>query len=594
MLIPIARLRPDSTPVRHQHQAGDDAALQASMATLGQLDPVLVVRLGDDLDEDPDYEVKDGNRRLAAAKAMGWETVACWLLPRSRADFTLAAATAANVVRVPLQPVDQWRAVLALQERGYDLPGAAAALGLSERRVAQLDRLGRLHPDMLALVEAGHRMPTETELRAIAAVPHDLQRQAAATKHAVQRSGSATVVQWDMIAEACRRHRITRAAAIFNVDTAGVAFERDFFAPPGSDEEWTTTDVATFLAAQRQALDAQAAASGGKLVAVDESKRELGSPALPKGWNASYGQPDKPTKRERIFACVASRTGTVVRVTAVDAKAEDERKRRATEKAAARAKADAAPPAPEAAATPPGPAPAAPAAAPAAPAATPAAAEDPDEDPDADPDEELPAPAPSDAKPGLTKSSQQVLADLKTAGLRARLRDRTAPIDTDTLLALLVLALHAQNVTVANYEHPPGNEARAGADLVRRLVTPEGHLQYDAAELPTLAREALARVLSFDHPEIGYNPYKRRSGATAEWTAATIGVEPGRHRPRLDTAELLAGCDASTLKAAAAVARLKFTTAAAAKRELVGKVDGWAPAFAHFGAPGPRPAKGGI
>jgi hypothetical protein len=65
------------------------------------------------------------------------------------------------------------------------------------------------------------------------------------------------------------------------------------------------------------------------------------------------------------------------------------------------------------------------------------------------------------------------------------------------------------------------------------------------------------------------------------------------HLPRLDTAEFLATLGADKLKHAAALAEVKFTTATAAKRDLPGKLPAtWRPDYTHFGAPGPKPAKG--
>lgn len=96
MLVSIDRLKPDSTPVRRRLWEADDASLRASSAELGVLEPLLVVRLGDDMDEAPDFEVKDGNRRLAAARACGLLALEVAELPRKREDYTLAAATAAK------------------------------------------------------------------------------------------------------------------------------------------------------------------------------------------------------------------------------------------------------------------------------------------------------------------------------------------------------------------------------------------------------------------------------------------------------------------------------------------------------------------
>jgi ParB family transcriptional regulator, chromosome partitioning protein len=606
MKLALDRLRPDSNPVRHRPPPVDTSDLLQSMATVGQLVPILVVRLGAASDADPHYEVKEGNRRLEAAKALGWPALEAHVLELERAEDLLAAATAANLVRAPLAPVDTWRAMQALLGKGYDPPAAAGALGLSERQAARLDRLGQLHPDVLALIAAG-TMPAEAQLRALANAPQELQHQALKAKGAITKVGKASIADWQRIAEACRRQRISRSVAQFDLEAAGVAFTRDVFAQPGDPDEWTTDDVAGFLEAQRAALKTQSEspASKGKLVMVTESNRDPGMPSLPTGWRQSHGDPNKPTKRETVYACVATRTGAIVRVTAVDAKAERDQERRQAERKAAKPKAPPAaeaPPAPAVAATSP-----APAAAPgtlatlgatvgaaigaAIGASSPAAAE-PDDDPAEDPPDNARVAAEA-AKAHLTKSGQQALADLKTIGLRARLRDTTRPIDAFDLVAMLVLALHAPNVRIDHYTAPAGWEAHKGRDLASQIVGPDGHLRYDDKQLLELAGETLARVLSFDRPSHTYSPYHARSGDTAEWIAAAAGVVPGEHLPRLDTAELLAGCEAPVLKEAAATAGIKYTTATAAKRELAGKLEHWRPAFAHFGAPGPRPPGAG-
>lgn len=580
MLISIERLRPDSTPVRQRLWQADDDALRISMAELGQLDPLLVLRLGDDFDDAAEYEVKDGNRRLAAARALGWLAMEVAELPRRTAQFAQAAATAANMVRAPLAALDQWRAVVALQDRGYTLAAAAACLGLSDRQAAKLDRLGRLHPDVLKLIDETGELPSDHQLRIIASAPPELQKQAAAAKGAAGGTGDNRWVNWQAIVEACYRRRIPRTAAIFDTAAAGVAFTQDFFAPEGSDEEWTTIDVAGFLAAQRAALEAQAAASKGRLVLAEENPRDPGTPTLPKGWRASRGKPDKPTRRETVYACVSARTGAVVRITAIDEVAEKAREKAAKDKAKAEAKAAPIRSAIGTVATPLTP--------------TPDADDDDDgADPDDDDEEEeddAPRPTPPAPQPKapMTKAGQVLLAKAKTEALRARLRDRTQPISNDILVPLLILALHASNVEIRGYDQEGAWGRDRGQDLVRRLITPDGHLQFDGAELPHIAGEALARVLHMSSPDSStyVNP---GSGDIAEWIGAAIDAQA--RMPRLDTAELLATLSADKLKNAAALANMKFTTATAAKRDLVGKLPDWRPDYTHFGAPGPKPAK---
>jgi ParB family chromosome partitioning protein len=596
MLVPIDRLRADSTPVRRRLWEADDASLRASIAELGVLQPLLVVRLGDDMDDPATYEVKDGNRRLAAARAAGLLALEVSELPRRREDFTLAAATAGNLVRAPLDPLDQWRAIVQLQERGYDLVNAGRCLGLSERAAHQLDKLGRLHPDMLSLIER-YGVPTERTLGLLALTPLDLQARVAMDKGVlIRRHDDKVDVNWHQVVQLCHRTRYPRTAAIFDLEAAGIAWDRDWLAQPGSAEEWTTADAPSFMKAQRAALEAEAAASKGRLVVVEEHKTNLGTPALPKGWVASYGKADKPKRNETVYACVSTRTGDIVRSTATNPAAEKAKQNQADTKAKAKAKAKAEPaPIPSAVgavATPLSPAGTLPTDAgnDAHLAANKAAREREQEQEEGDEpdlgDTGHPATGP---KPPMTKEGQKLLAQFKTQALRARLRDRTQPLSNDVLVPLLVLALHAKNVEIRGYQTDGGYSRDKGEDLLRRLITPAGLLQYDGAELPAIAGEALARTLSFSAPD--GSTYLPGSGDVAEWIAAAIDAQP--FVPPIDSTEFIATLSAEALRSAAAEAGQKFTTATAAKRDLPGKLPSWTPNFAHYGAPGPKPAKEG-
>jgi len=546
------------------------------------LEPLLVIRLGDDLDETPDFEVKDGNRRLAAARALGLMALEVSELPRRKADYTLAAATAANVVRAPLDPVDQWRAIVQLQERGYTLVNAARCLGLSERHAQQLDKLGRLQADMLKLIEL-HGMPPERTLGQIVATPHDVQQRVAKDPRIMRKDAwsDESEVNWHQVLQLCHRTRYPRSAAIFDVETAGISWERDWFAQPGSDEEWTTGDAPGFMKAQRAALEAQAAASKGRLVLVEERKTSPGDPVLPKGWRAFYGgDADKPKRGQTVFATISSRTGALVRVIATNPADEKVKQKQADAKAKGKGKpaekAEAAAPIPSAVGT---------VASPLAPQPTtmPDAVEEEREEED---EASAIAQAP---RPPMTKEGEKLLAQFKTQALRARLRDRTQPISNDMLVPLLVLALHAKNVEIRGYQTDGTYPRTQGEDLVRRIINPAGQLQYDGAELPHIAGETLARALSFSPPDPpSYTP---GSGDVAEWIAAAINAQP--FVPPIDSTEFIATLSAEALRAAATEAGLKFTTAGAAKRKLPGKLPEWNPTFAHYGAPGPKPAKEG-
>lgn len=181
-----------------------DTGLAASIGAMGVLQPILV-RWDHQAQQ---HQVVDGHRRVAAARAVGLDSIRAIEID-SDERTTLAAGVAANTQREPLAPVDQWRAIIALQDKGWDLMGAAAALGIPQRAARQLDKLGRLHPDIVAAIEA-HDMPEEDELGRIAQAPHDVQAAALTKKDAWYGAPGRRTPNWHSIAAACEIDRIPR------------------------------------------------------------------------------------------------------------------------------------------------------------------------------------------------------------------------------------------------------------------------------------------------------------------------------------------------------------------------------------------------
>ncbi len=588
MQIALANLLPDPSPVRRIFDRGADAALLQSLTAAGQIEPILVIPA-----EAGRFRVVNGNRRLRLAAAANLASLEAHVLPSTDAAHVAGAALAANVLHAPLAPVDQWRSLVAMRSAGHTTASAAAYLGISDRQAERLERLGNLAPEILALVEQ-YGMPTERFLRTIAGAPLDMQRRAAGTKAILRKlTGGEQTVDWHQLAQLCSRTTYPRSAAIFDLERVKITWQYDALAEPGSPDEWTTADASRFMKAQRQALAAMASDSKGRLAVAEESTRHPGNPELPKGWEPTHGNADKPKRTEVVYATIAEQTGQLVRVTAKDAAAERQAAKERERKEKAKAKANAKPK--------PGAVPSALGTVEAPIAANPpsdAPAGDPPTDPTPAP--EAIAPTAEDAAP-LTKEGAKILAALKTKALRARLRgfgtDGDYKDNRDRMLALLILAFHARNVEVRGYEAPDSRHSHhptKGADILRRLVDPAGHLSYDAAELPRLACETLARVLSASYPDAP--TYTPGSGHVAEWTGTAIGAE--YKFPPLTTADFLATWKAPALRQAAQLAGVKFSTATQARRDLEGKLDSgeyrakgfWCPPFAHFGAPGPKPA----
>jgi ParB family transcriptional regulator, chromosome partitioning protein len=456
----------------------DDLGLLSSVRSLGVLQPIIVrphpLALGR-------YIIVDGRRRLVAAQAAGADAIAAEVRDLDDREAR-AIEAAANMQRCAMSPVDQWRAVTHLESLGWTIDDAAAALGLPPRLARRLAKLGNLHPDMLDAM-ASHGLPGESQLATIAAADPDAQA-AALAKH-----GKGAKPDWWTISAALRTTRMPRAEAIFDADASGLHWDEDLFAEPGSRDQWTTRDVAGFLAAQKAALDAAAETSKGRIVLAED---HYGRPKLPAGvdlipeWR--WGEP--VPKGCTVYALLNG-AGFVVAT--------------CTRKAAKPA----------------------------------ASAEDPvDVDGDeVDGADEGDTRRPGARQPGTPRrfDSQGVkmLQRIRTAALCSALADRPAP-DPVAALRLLLVALGATNVMV---EHDDNTGGRLGEVAAAAI-----HAGDNPLRLAEIAMQAMARILITPVPgERGYCT----SGPAAEWIGHAIGAEACL--PRTDTPELLATASGDAL-----------------------------------------------
>lgn len=561
MKIALAAIEIPKDRPRRQHAGSYIDQLALSMASpAGQTDPIVVIQNGNS------YLLVKGAARVAAARKLGWEDIEATPAHDFMPEQIEAHYAAATSLRAPLPPIEQWRAIVRLQDAGHDMDQAAAILGLTSRQALQVDRLGRMHPSVIKLIEDLEHWPNERAIRIIAAAPQDVQAKAVA---AARKSGNPSIYS---VADACTpQGRADRVDAIFDPDKVKMTWIEDVFAQPGERGHLTTPDLANFIFAQKAQLAIEKAARERKKqeVRIIETDARTGNATLPRGFNLRTYSPDKldkPKKHEVVFLSVLP-DGRVERFIAID---------QAAEKAAAKAKekVDKAKGKAKPTATP-------------SPADTPAD----DTDPAGDDDDTPPAPV-ADISP-ITKAGRDLIAAAKTEALHAALR-QDDKLDLPDLCVLLILALHAQNVTIAGYSgssYFPSDYRNAGADLVAQLVTPEGHISANSTQIIDAGTEALTRVLKFgavSRPVNGYNN-NPDSGAVAEWIGAWLGAEA--HLKWFDTAEFLATVNAAELRNAAAAAGIKpGKTATETRRLLTTNAPTWRPPGATFGAPGPRPA----
>lgn len=497
-------------------------ALVQSIRTLGVLQPILVRENGNG------YLLVAGARRLAAARVAGLAEIPVELSPLFDDADALAAGLAENTVREALPPVDTWRALTRLRERGYTHARAAEALGLTERRARQLDLLGSMHPDMLAAFEQ-YGLPSCTQVARIAVAPPDIQRNALRAKDSWAGRGKVKVPLWWRVVGHCALAAIPRDRAIFDPAAAGVVFAEDLFAEPGSEEQFATTDVKGFLAAQRAALGAWinslvAAGVTGQLVELKDSPPSIPAGCMRSDRDAEPGRPFAGKRGDHVIAGVitsgwslGSALARVVR-----------------------------------------------------PAPTPRHA-----------DAEAHAPEPSPGAPArgpITAKGLALVASRKTTALRAALSLDDIP--PPTVLSLLVLAFAARNLVIR------GEGREAAQSAAARLLLPGGQLAPDHADIaPVAARKLLAALLAFSAP--GSGSYAPGSGAAAEWIGAAINADA--HLPRFDDPEFLDTANGELLRGAAAEVELKPPSSVAALRKaLSGALPGWHPSAAQFGAPAPE------
>jgi ParB family chromosome partitioning protein len=188
-----------------------------SLRAKGQIQPVTVARRAaflnahpgqeDQIGEEADYVVIDGNRRLAAAALAGLTELRIDVnddLAASAADL-LEAALIANIHRVDVPPIDQAKAIQELVQVHGSQGQVAKRLGKTPAWVSQRLALLELTPELQEKVETGElkveparrigRLPKEQQAeeaeRAINAVKPPRQRQR--RKLSEERSADLTV-----------------------------------------------------------------------------------------------------------------------------------------------------------------------------------------------------------------------------------------------------------------------------------------------------------------------------------------------------------------------------------------------------------------
>ena len=396
-------------------------------------------------------------------------------------DLGAMQSFAENIAREPLNPVDQWRAIERLVALGWTEESIAMALALPSRQIRKLRLLANILPAMLDQMVRGD-MPNEQQLRTIAAAGQD--EQAEVWKKYKPKKQDPQVSWWE-VARALTTTRMLAKHASFGDNLAqayGITWVEDLFAPADEDSRYTT-DVEAFLGAQQEWLANNLPKRGSVIEA-----NEYGQAKLPAKAQQVYG---KPGKGDLTGWYINARDGSVQ---SVAYRMPEVKKPKLVN--------------------------------------------------DADGVEtfveEVEAPK---ARPDVTQKGLDMIGDLRTDALHEALA--RAPIEDDTLMALLILAFTGMNVTVASgaSDNPYGH-AKCGPHAAR-LIGEDGKLAFDRETLVQAARSVLIEVLSLRRN-------RSDSGLIARIAGDAVGAD--EFLPNMATEDFLSCLSRTALEAAAETA----------------------------------------
>ncbi|MHA6688542.1 ParB N-terminal domain-containing protein [Mesorhizobium sp. A556] len=301
--------------------------------------------------------------------------------------------------------------------------------------VRQIKKLRLLANVLPAMLDhmAKGDMPNEQQLRTIASASLDDQKEVW-KKH--KPSKADPQVSWWSVAQGLTKTRMFARHANFGDELAqayGIAWVEDLFAPADEDSRYTT-DVEAFLGAQQEWM-ANNLPKRGAIAEV-----------------GSYGEVKLPPKAERVYGKPGKSDHTAMYLDR-DGKVQSVAYR------------------------------------------MPAAKKPKGKDGVVDGGEDDDGVVAARPRPDVTRKGIEMIGDLRTDALHEALS--RAPIEDDTLMALLVLAFAGQNVTVASGARDISYFGAASlGEHAARLFDQDGKLAFDMDTLRVAARSVLVDVLS--------------------------------------------------------------------------------------------------
>lgn len=266
-MVPLASIVPGRAGIDPRRVQDEDGMVElvASLSEHGLISPLIVRAAGNV------FEVIDGNRRLAALRMIRSEDpdVMVPVVVGVINDATAREqALAANIIRVPLHPLDQCDAFEAMVSDGRSEADIATHFGIAVQQVRRARALAALHEDVKAAWSRGDI--DEDQARAFSAGTQE--RQAAFLKTMLETaSGSSFIESGHGIRNAMTQsmvsadHRLVKFVGVENYIAAGGPVRDDLFAE------------------KRRLLDPQLL----ERLAIEQLRTEAESIRANEGWGAS-------------------------------------------------------------------------------------------------------------------------------------------------------------------------------------------------------------------------------------------------------------------------------------------------------------------
>jgi len=380
------------------------------------------------------YIINAGHRRVKAAVAAGLDEIDV-LVAEATDDNGAMRGLVENLVREQLSPVDLWRAIERLVALDWTEEAIGIALAQPVRQIRKLRLLANILPAMLDQMAKGD-MPEERQLRTIAAASLDEQKEVW-KKHKPSKADPR--VEWWSVAQGLQKTRMYARDASFGDDLAqayGIHWVEDLFAPANEDSRYTT-NVEGFLGAQHEWMTNNLPKKG---VAAETT---------------SLGEAKLPPKAERVHGKPAKGDGTAMyldrngKVQTVHFRMPESKKAKTVSEPGNGTQ-------------------------------------------DACADDTAVTSTP---RPDVTRRGVEMIGDFRTDALHEALG--RAPIEDETLMALLVLAFAGENISV---DSATGGTTSFGHNRLARhaalLVNADGKLGFDTDTLRVTVRSLLTDVFS--------------------------------------------------------------------------------------------------